>query len=333
MILLPFQIMIAIILDALLGDPPRWPHPVRYIALIALFLERKTRSSFRNEKVAGIVTAVLTLVSVVVVTLTLLILVKHLPPLVGDVVSILVIYTGIARQDLAKHARAVKQALSSTNMAQSRYLVSLICGRDTADLDAEGIIRATVESVAENTVDGITAPIFYAFLGGPLGIMAYKSISTLDSLFGYKNERYRNFGWLSARLDDLAAYVPSRLTGLIVPIAALIQGVSALDSFRIYRRDRLRHASPNSGHTESAFAGALGLRLGGPCSYEGILKDKPFIGDSTRLPTPHSIELSVRLMTTTTLLFFVMLAILWSLGVFVLGFCTRCGVVSSMVGV
>ncbi len=311
MISVPLHVMLAVLLDALIGDPRGWPHPVRWVARVAVFLESRTRTSFRNERVAGLVTALVVIASVCAATLILLGLAGHVHPLAHDAISIVIIYAGIARHDLAKHARDVHQALLATDLASSRRRVGMICGRDTEPLDAHGVVKAAVESVAENTVDGVTAPIFYAFLGGPVGIMAYKAVSTLDSLFGYQNAHYRRFGWASARLDDLAAYVPSRLTAVIIPAAAWICGLRARQSLQIMKRDRLKHASPNSGHAEAAFAGALGVRLGGPASYDGILRKKPFLGDPIVAPTPFTILESISLMNTTSVLFLVVLTILF----------------------
>ncbi|MGC8658977.1 MAG: adenosylcobinamide-phosphate synthase CbiB [Desulfomonilaceae bacterium] len=308
MISLPFQLIIAIGLDGLIGDPRWWPHPVRLIAKLAIALESRTRGSVNHERIAGVLTTLLVVVVVGLVTHILVRIGYWFHPLVGDVISITIMYTGIAAHDLAKHALSVQTALVSNDIELSRKRVGMICGRDTAALDQDGVIRATVESVAENTVDGVTAPIFYGLLCGPVGIMVYKAISTLDSTFGYKNDRYMFFGWAPARLDDLAAFVPSRFTGLLVPVAAWVNGMRSGDSFRIFKRDRLNHASPNSGHTEAAFAGALGLKLGGPSYYGGSLHEKPFIGDPALDPQPISIGQSVKLMNTTSVLCFIVFA-------------------------
>ncbi|MGC8605047.1 MAG: adenosylcobinamide-phosphate synthase CbiB, partial [Desulfomonilaceae bacterium] len=279
MISVPLQLLIALALDALIGDPHGWPHPVRLIAWLALNLEKVTRASIKDERIAGILTALLVMLATGSLTYCIVRIGGLFHPLLGDIISILIIYAGIAAHDLAKHARSVQDALVSKNLDIGRKRVGMICGRDTDTLNEIGVTKATIESVAENTVDGVTAPLFYGMLVGPVGVMVYKAISTLDSTFGYKNDRYWRFGWASARMDDLAAFVPSRLTSFLVPIAAWINNMRSLDSFMVLKRDRLRHASPNSGHTEAAFAGALGLRLGGPGYYQGALQDKPFIGD------------------------------------------------------
>ncbi len=310
MIPIPLQLLVAMSLDALIGDPTWWPHPVRFIGAFALILEQKMRALFGNELVAGAFTAFVVIGTTWGVTFCLLEIGSIFHPLLGDAISIFIMYTGIAAHDLAKHARSVHEALDGHDMELARKRVGMICGRDTDIMDGQAAVTATIESVAENSVDGVTAPLFYGLLGGPIGVMVYKAISTLDSTFGYKNERYLHFGWASARLDDVAAFVPSRLTSLLVPVAAWITGLRGHGSFMVLKRDRLKHASPNSGHTEAAFAGALGLRLGGPSYYGGVLHEKPFIGDPVNEPDPQFIEESVKLMNITTVISFIAFTIL-----------------------
>jgi len=310
MIPIPLQLIIAIALDALIGDPRWWPHPVRLIGELALGLEERMRKIVENECMAGTLTAVLVIGITGTITFSLVQIGRVIHPLLGAAISIFIMYTGIAAHDLAKHARSVQEALDSHDIELGRKRVGMICGRDTNTLDEQGLARATIESVAENSVDGVTAPLFYGLMAGPVGVMVYKAISTLDSTFGYKNDRYRLFGWTSARLDDAAAFLPSRITSLVVPVVAWITNMRGHDSFRVLKRDRLQHASPNSGHTEAAFAGALGLRLGGPNYYEGSLHQNPFIGDPIVEPDAQAIAKSVTLMNVTTALSFVTFAIL-----------------------
>jgi adenosylcobinamide-phosphate synthase len=192
--------------------------------------------------------------------------------------------------------------------------VSFLVGRDTDRLDEAGIIRATVESVAENTVDGVTAPLFFAVLGGPLGAILYKAVSTLDSTFGYKNDRYYDFGWASARLDDLANYIPARLTAVIIPIAALILMQKPISAARIALRDGEKHASPNSGWSEAAFAGALGIQLGGPVTRAGKPSLLPFIGEPIRpLARKDIISASLLMMSTAIISAVVLIGARWFL--------------------
>jgi adenosylcobinamide-phosphate synthase len=233
-----------------------------------------------------------------------------LHPWLGSLVSILLLYTTIAPRDLVRHSTEVYTPLAAGDLPEARRRVGMIVGRDTAALDEAGVARATVESVAESMVDGVTAPLFFAVLGGPMGAMLYKAINTMDSMFGYKNERYRAFGWAAARLDDLANFLPARLTSLMIPAAAFLLRFDAKGSFSILLRDRRKHASPNSGHTEAAVAGALGVQLGGPSPYFGRMVEKPTLGEAVRSIEPQDILRANRLMllsSAITLLFFFIL--------------------------
>ncbi|MFH0958025.1 MAG: adenosylcobinamide-phosphate synthase CbiB [Pseudomonadota bacterium] len=310
MISIEFQVLAALVLDALIGDPRSWPHPVRLIGWLAVRLEPITRKSFVNARIAGLLTALAVIAVTGILTYCVYQIGLIINPWFGALVSILIIYTGIAAHDLGKHANDVKLALEQGNLLLARKRVGMICGRDTDQLDEPAIIRATVESVSENLVDGVTAPLFYAMLAGPIGLMIYKAISTLDSTFGYRNERYLKFGWASASLDDVAAFPPSRITALLIPCAAFITGMRSYESLRALRSDRLKHSSPNSGHSESAFSGALGLMLGGPSFYDGVLHNKPFIGRAIEQPSSGHISASVRLMRVTALISLIAFALI-----------------------
>jgi adenosylcobinamide-phosphate synthase len=193
---------------------------------------------------------------------------------------VLVIYAAIAPRDLARHSMAVYRALGADDLVEARRRVAQIVGRDTDRLDEAGVVRATVESVAESTVDGVTAPLLYAALAGPVGAMVYRAINTLDSMFGHQDDRYCRFGWAAARIDDLANYVPSRCTAPLVCVAAFLLRLRPGASLRTLLRDGRKHASPNAGLTEAAMAGALGVELGGVNYYGGRPLDKPTIGDA-----------------------------------------------------
>jgi len=201
---------------------------------------------------------------------------------------------------MVNHSEEVYSALAAGSIEEARRGVSMICGRDTETLDETGIVKATVESVAENMVDGVTAPLFYAAVVGPVGIMIYKAVNTLDSTFGYKNEQYREFGWASARLDDAANFVPARLTGLLVPAAAAILRQRWVSSLLIFMRDRKKHPSPNAGHTEAAVAGALGIQLGGLSYYSGRPSNKPTLGDAVVPVQTEQIETANKLFLVTS---------------------------------
>jgi len=294
------QTILALGLDALLGDPRWLPHPVRLIGGLALRAEMVFRRLFKNERLAGIVTVLVVLSVTGGVGGLLLWGAGQIHPRLGDLVGILLFYTCFAARDLLAHSRRVYQALVVDDLAEARQRVAWLVGRDTANLDQGGVVRACVESVAENSSDGVVAPLFWAVVGGPLAALLYKAVSTLDSTFGYKNEKYRHFGWASARLDDLVNYLPARLAGLGLVAAALLCGLDWRGAWRIYRRDRHNHASPNSGHPEAAAAGALGLQLGGVSSYFGQLVAKPTLGDALGEPRAQHILAVNRLVLTLT---------------------------------
>jgi adenosylcobinamide-phosphate synthase len=306
---LEHQIIAAIALDLLLGDPRWLPHPVRGIGWLTARLEGISRALL-PAKAAGITTVLLTLTVTGLVTWGMLHGATAIHPAFGTAVSILLLYTSLAVRDLLAHATRVFQALRHDDLTTAREQVAFMVSRDTSHLDAQGVSRATVESIAENLVDGITAPLFFAFLGGPIGMTLYKAASTMDSMFGYKNERYREFGWGAARLDDLLNFLPARLTGCLIPLAALLLGLDWRNSWRIFRRDRLNHASPNSGHSEAAVAGALTIRLGGTNIYFGQTLHKPTIGEAHRTIEPQDIRRTNRLILLAAALTLVVLLLL-----------------------
>jgi adenosylcobinamide-phosphate synthase len=309
MIGLEYQILIAILLDQLLGDPRWLPHPVRIIGAACTGCERLTRALL-SPFAAGICSVALILGLTGATTWGMLAGATLLHPWLGSLVSILLLYTTIAPRDLVRHSTEVYTPLAAGDLPEARRRVGMIVGRDTAALDEAGVARATVESVAESMVDGVTAPLFFAVLGGPMGAMLYKAINTMDSMFGYKNERYRAFGWAAARLDDLANFLPARLTSLMIPAAAFLLRLDAKGALFILLRDRRKHASPNSGHTEAAVAGALGVQLGGPSPYFGRMVEKPTLGEAVRSIEPQDILRANRLMllsSAITLLFFFIL--------------------------
>lgn len=296
------QIAVAYGVDLLCGDPRWFPHPVKYIGRTALALEAPLRRHIANARLAGIAAVSIVAGGTAVLAGAAPSAACHAHPWAADAISILLLYTTFATRDLEAHAMAVYRALKRHNLGAARQLVSRIVGRDTEALDEAGVVRATVESVAENTVDGVTAPLFFAVLGGPVLALAYKAVSTLDSTFGYKNERYLHFGWASARLDDLAAWLPSRLTLPLISLAAAFTGARPLAAWRLGMRDCRKHASPNSGFGEAAVAGALGIQLGGALLRHGIRVELPTMGEpDERLHVGH-IRRAVLLMRVTSLL-------------------------------
>lgn len=298
---LEYQIIIALGLDMLLGDPRWLPHPVRFIGRFAVALEDPLRRTISNARMAGLAAALLVIAVATVVTHTSIRFASLLHPWAGDVLSIYILYSAFAARDLTGHVMNVHRALSAENLPAARQLVSLMVGRDTAEMDKSDVTRAAVESVAENTVDGVVAPLFFAVIAGPAGTMFYKAINTLDSTFGYRNEKYIEFGWASAKIDDWANYIPARITAPFIMLAALPWGGS-LRSFQVCCRDGRRHLSPNAGLAEASMAGALGIQLGGPVRRSGIMQEMPLLGAPAAAPEARHICLACVLMLMTTFL-------------------------------
>jgi len=308
-------VLSAFFLDLVLGDPRWLPHPVRGIGWMIDRTEpvlRRFARSPRSEKRAGVLLVMFIVLLVYAFSALLLFLASFYSSMLGFIIAVLLAYTTLAARDLARSARTVLVHLEGGDIAGARRALSMIVGRDTAELDEQGITRAVVETVAENASDGVIAPLFYLALGGPALAMAYKAVNTLDSMVGYKNSRYRDFGWAAARLDDLANFIPARVTAVLLALAAwCLPGASGRNAFRISVRDGRKHASPNSGYPEAAVAGALGLRLGGPGAYGGLILDKPTIGDGLRDFDKKCIEKSIRLMYCATT-FGVLTAVFWA---------------------
>jgi len=291
----------AFFLDQLIGDPRFFPHPVQLIAWLSARLEVLSRRLLARKGWAGAVTVFMVL-SIVGSAVFGLIRLAGAFLWLQAAVEIYLLYSAIAARDLARHSLRVYRALAADDLAWARDEVAMIVGRDTSVLDEAGVIRACVESVAENLVDGVTAPLFWAFIGGPVGVILYKAINTMDSMFGYKNEKYLEFGWAAARLDDLANYLPARLTGGLIIIAAFILRLDTRNAYRIWRRDRREHASPNSAQSEAAVAGALGIKLGGANVYFGKLLEKPTLGEDLQKIDQSHILMSNKLMLLSSLL-------------------------------
>jgi len=276
---LEYQIAIALLLDLAFGDPRWMPHPVRIIGRLIAALEEPARRAIPDVRLAGSLTALAVILTAALATGAMIWVAGWLHPRLGDAVSILLLYTTLAARDLANHSNGVYRALARFDLAEARRLVSWMVGRDTERLTEPEVVRAAVESVAENTVDGIIAPLFFAALGGPIAAMAYKAASTLDSMIGYRNERYIDFGRTAAEIDDGANWLPARLAVPIITAAAALTGQNASAAWRIARRDGRKHMSPNAGIAEAAFAGALGIRLGGIMQRRGRPVTLPEIGD------------------------------------------------------
>jgi len=276
---LEYQILIALLLDLAFGDPRWMPHPVRIIGRLIETLEGPARRAIPDARLAGSLTALAVILTAALTTGTMIWVAGWVHPRLGEAISILLLYTTLAARDLANHSNGVYRALARFDLAEARRLVSWLVGRDTERLTEPEVVRAAVESVAENTVDGIIAPLFFAALGGPIAAMVYKAASTLDSMIGYRNERYIDFGRTAAKIDDGANWLPARLAVPIITAAAALTGLQASAAWRIARRDGRKHMSPNAGIAEAAFAGALGIRLGGVMQRRGRPVTLPEIGD------------------------------------------------------
>jgi adenosylcobinamide-phosphate synthase len=299
---LEYQILAAFGIDLLLGDPRWLPHPVKFIGRLAASLESPLRRAIPNPRVAGILAVLTVLAAAGGTALLLIAAAARVLPALGDAVSIALLYTCFAGHDLARHSGRVAEALAANDLPEARRRVAMLVGRDTEALDEPEVVRATVESVAENLVDGVTAPLLFAVIGGPVGAILYKAVNTLDSTFGYKNERYLQFGRASARLDDVVNFLPARLTVPLAIFASAVLGLSPAGAWRIFLRDGRKHPSPNSGLTEAAVAGALGVQLGGTNSYFGVASERPRMGDPLhRLARAHIVQTN-RLMLLTSAL-------------------------------
>lgn len=298
----PLILFLALLLDLVIGDPHWLPHPVVTIGRLIHALDRRLRCNRLNERLAGILLLLLVVITTAVATWILLQALTALLPLAGWIATIVVSSTCLAARSLHKESARVATALMEGDLPAARRYLSFIVGRDTEQLEEPDIWRAVVETVAENTSDGIIAPLFWLTIGGPVAAMAYKAVSTLDSMVGYKNQRYLRMGWASARMDDLLNYIPARLSALLLVSAAPLAGCSASGALRIALRDRLKHPSPNSGHPEAAAAGALCVQLGGTATYSGVSSLKEYIGDQLLPLDEYAYRRMIRLMYISTLL-------------------------------
>ncbi len=306
-------------LDQLIGDPMNFPHPIRLIGNLIGALDRRllgnTDRKDRNpgsEKRKGVLLCFLVVLTTGIVTAAVTAAAYSFNRYAGIAAEAVLTCFILAAKSLKDESMKVFFALESGSVEDARKAVSMIVGRDTDRLDEKGIVRAAVETVAENTSDGVIAPMIYTFIGGPVLGFIYKAINTMDSMVGYRNERYEYFGWAAAKLDDAANFLPARISALFMILAAYTGGsrFSGRGALRIFIRDRYNHKSPNSAQTESACAGALGLRLGGDSYYFGKLVSKPCIGDALRTEERSDIPCSCRLMYITAYLVFALLCLI-----------------------
>ena len=304
------NIVLAYILDLILGDPRWLPHPVKGMGWMIRKFEPVLRKVFRNERMGG--TVLVALVTGISWGLGFIIikLSYFINGYLGSIVSILIIYSSLAAKDLDAESSDVYNSLEKKDIISARKKLSLIVGRDTNNLEYHEVVRAAVETVAENTVDGVISPLFYAFIGGAPLALAYKAVNTLDSTVGYKNEIYKDFGWASAKMDTLANFIPARLSVLFLSLASLFTGKDALNSWKIAVRDGRKNPSVNSGIPEAAVAGALGIRLGGLNYYNSKPILKPFIGEEVNALGIGHIKDSIKLSYISSAIFLIASAVL-----------------------
>lgn len=310
------------ILDMIFGDPHGFPHPVRLMGGLISELEKRllnmeNRNPDRELKNGKLLTAAV-LLSVSAVSSAVFIAAYFAHPIFGACAEAFMTYQILAAKGLKSESMKVFDRLERDDLSGARKEVSMIVGRDTDNLDAEGVTKAAVETVAENTSDGVVAPMLYCAVGGPVLGLMYKAVNTMDSMIGYKNDKYLYFGRAAAKLDDAANFLPARISAVFMLFSAFIGGFDFKNALRIYKRDRLKHSSPNSAHTEAVCAGALGVRLAGDAVYFGKTVKKPFIGEALRKIEPEDIRRANRLMyftawTAETVCILVMLAT-WLIG-------------------
>jgi adenosylcobinamide-phosphate synthase len=302
-------LLMGAMLDSILGDPYSLPHPVRLVGRLISRLETFVRSRMGGHlRAGGVLLAVTVLIISAAVPLGILILCYWVNIWLGAAAEGVMCYYLMAAKCLRDESMKVYRAASKGDTEGARKAVSMIVGRDTAVLDSNGIIKAAVETVAENTSDGVTAPIMYMSLGGAVLGSFYKAANTMDSMIGYKNEKYADIGRFAAKLDDVLNFIPSRLTALAMIVCAPLVGLDGKRAYRIWKRDRRKHASPNSAQTESACAGALGVQLAGDAYYFGELHKKEFIGDPVRDIENEDIPRANRLMYAASALVFMVSA-------------------------
>ena len=285
-------------LDLLLGDPPTWPHLVRWYGKVITWAE-KWFYPIKNKHFGGFLLVIVTLLLGAGAPLVCRYGAYRLQPWCYTAIGAVLCWQCLAAKSLCAESGKVYNALQTGSLRHAQQAVAMIVGRDTDVLDEAGVTRAAVETVAENTSDGEVAPLFFMLLLGPAGGCLYKAVNTMDSMVGYRNERYARFGTCAARLDDAANYLPARLAALLMIAAAHLVGMDGKNAFRIWRRDRRNHASPNSAQTESVMAGALNIRLAGDAQYFGVIHHKPYIGDDIRPIQPEDILRSHRLLRIT----------------------------------
>ena len=305
--------LIGMILDWILGDPVWLYHPVRIIGKWISFLEKILRKfagdQEGNEKkllIAGGILWILVILASAAVPMGILYLAEKFSPCAAFVLECFWCYQLLAARSLGKESKKVYKKLIQDDLSGARLAVSMIVGRDTENLTVEGVTKAAVETVAENTNDGVIAPLIYMLIGGPILGFVYKAVNTMDSMLGYKNEKYLYFGRVAAKMDDVAGFIPARISALLMILASCLLGMDGKNALWIWKRDRRKHASPNAAQTEAVCAGALQVQLAGDAWYFGKKHEKDTIGDPIRDIEPKDILRSEKLMIGTEVLTFLL---------------------------
>ena len=312
------SIIAGYIIDLIFGDPRTVPHPVVAIGKLVSFCTDRLLcqdSGAKEKRRNGIFMVVIVECACIAVPFCILYLAYRLHLVAGIVIEGIMCWQILAAKSLKTESTKVETALYNNNIEEARFNVSMIVGRDTANLDAEGITKAAVETVAENSSDGVIAPLFYMLFGCAVAGFLYTGINTMDSMAGYKNEKYIDFGRAAAKLDDIANFIPARISALLMVVSAFILGYDAANAWKIFLRDRYKSTSPNAGQTEAACAGALGIELLGDAYYFGKLVKKPSIGDALRDIEPCGIHKANKLMYCMEFLMVVFIIVL-RLGVY-----------------
>jgi len=300
-----FEITAAYVADLILGDPHGYPHPVRLIGRAVQALEPEllhTEDSSMKQYLLGGILAGLIVVLAATLTWAIIRTAQWIHPVFSFIATIFFAYTTLATRNLYDEVKKVIKTLEQGNLTRARKEVGFLVSRDTDRLDEREVCRALIETISENTSDGIVAPLFYLAIGGPPLAMAYKALNTLDSMVGYKNERYRYFGWASAKADDIANFLPSRITALLFILSSLVLGKKWKGAWRVALKDGRKNMSPNSGYPEAAVSGALGIQLGGEDFYFGVLEKKPLIGEPEKSISLNDVKASLHLMLATSLI-------------------------------
>ncbi|MGJ7909778.1 adenosylcobinamide-phosphate synthase CbiB [Neobacillus sp. LXY-1] len=307
------SISIAYIVDLVIGDPPKWPHPVKWMGSLIAYLEKRWNNGY-DKKTKGVLMLLFVLLTVFFVVILVTWMAYEIHPVFGIAVESIIISTTIAQKSLRNASLEVYQPLINGDLGEARTKLSYIVGRDTDELDEGEIARGAIETVAENTSDGVTAPLFWALIGGAPLAMVYRATNTCDSMVGYQNEKFQEFGWASAKWDDVMNWIPSRLTGLVMLLGNRPKILHYRKAWSILFRDAKKHPSPNSGWGEAAVAVILGIQLGGINYYKGIVSNRAKMGEPLRPIVAEDIKKANMILHKTVFLF---LLFLWMGGMMI----------------